>query len=559
MRVRTAAAATTLALLTLLWTAPAAVAADGANDADATATATATPPASGGGSGDAGNAGPTAAPRPPTAPTATARPPAPPPTTQPPTTQPRTTQPPSPPTASRVTPTPAPPPQDNSTEVPDPQASLSVAPQTVHPGQTVTIIPQCQPGHQVSLTADQIILQGNVAVIDDNTAIGPHRVTLVCANGSKQASAYSTFTVIHDVNDQSQGDHNGGPVGPVNGQGKATLQLSPKVVRQGGVIYANGGCAGGQEQGLSGDGVAFHGRQGWVDDNAREGDHTVTRVCVFGPPPGPGPRPQYLRRDVATDHFRVIRGDGPISGPGPRDLWLSDRSGDRGDRVDVSVRCQNNQAQLDSDALDGVTLRRDGTRLTGSTRVRDRADEGWHRVTVSCDGRRVSTGFLVLPDRGDHDRFLELSPAYGHQGDPVDVHVGCDSRVSPLDSKVLDDIDLDQAGRPWRWAGTAHVNDDAEPGEHVVRVRCGGDTFEARFFVQDGGSDNGGDGDTSVDDHASPGGGNDVTVYPKGAPETGGGPVPTGTYAVQILGITGLIGAGAAGAAIAWTTRRRQS
>jgi hypothetical protein len=299
---------------------------------------------------------------------------------------------------------------------------------------------------------------------------------------------------------------------------------------------------------LDADGVNVRGNRGYVDDNAREGDHTATRVCQDG-----------SRREVARDTFRVIRGDNGGNGgnggngEGPRDFWLSDRSGYRGDSVDVSVRCRDNNARLESDALDDITLHRDGSRLTGSTRVVDHVSNGWHRVTVSCDGHDDSEGFWVLSERGDHDSYLSLDPGYGHRGDEVDIHVGCDDSVGRAESDALDDIDLDHDGRQWRFSGTTHVSDDAEQGEHTVRVKCGDDTLEESFFVQ-------GDGDHDGDDGSTPGGGDQVSVYPEGAPETGGGPVDDGgAPGLTALGVIGLTGAAIAGtgAALARRNSRR--
>jgi hypothetical protein len=134
----------------------------------------------------------------------------------------------------------------------------------------------------------------------------------------------------------------------------------------------------------------------------------------------------------------------------------------------------------------------------------------------------------------------------------VDVHVGCDTWVGRVESDALDVIDLDRDGRPWRYSGMTHVSDDAQPGEHTVRVRCGDDTLEESFFVQ-GDGDHGGDG-------GEPGGGDAVSVYPLGAPETGGGPVdaaatvstgplsgPAGAWAAAAIGLAGVTAAGASG------------
>ena len=137
------------------------------------------------------------------------------------------------------------------------------------------------------------------------------------------------------------------------------------------------------------------------------------------------------------------------------------------------------------------------------TSVRDIEIHGDDAV-LATHGR----GFWVLDDR-NHGEYLDLDPSFGHRGDEIDVYVSCDDSVGRLESDVLDDIEVSRYdGHGWRYRATTHVEDDADSGEHTVRIRCGDDTLEESFFVQ-------GDGD-------SPGGGDQVTVYPKGAPETGG-------------------------------------
>jgi hypothetical protein len=525
MRARTALAGTTLALLTLLWSAPIAFAADddNGNDNGAAATTTESAPAQ----------PPTTVITPPEPrPPRTIRPPEPAPTTAPPEPRPPiTATPPEPaPTTAPVVPQPKPiqrpapvPSQPSQVIVADPKASLSVSPKMVRPGDTITADARCDIGQQASLTGDGVSFSGNSGRVDPNAGNGSHTVILVCRNGSKTANATDTFYVG----------------GPIISDPKATLTVSPHTVRQGNAIYANGGCQNSQQQALYGDDVSFQGDRGWVSDNAREGEHTVTRVCMNGG-----------KRDQAVDHFQVIRGDGGgANGNGPRDFWMSPRSGYRGDEVDVSVRCRDNTARLDSDALFDITLHGDGGvyhggpgRLTGVTHVRGDASSGRHRVTVRCDGHNADTWFDVLRDRGDHDKYLDLSPGFGHRGDAIDVNVGCDSSVGSLHSDVLDNIDLDHDGRDWRYEGTTHVRDDADSGEHTVKIRCGGDTVEQDFFVQ-GDGDHDGDGGYDGDNAGSPGGGDTVSVYPQGAPETGGGPVDSNPAGVLALGLTGLTGA----------------
>jgi hypothetical protein len=527
MRTRTLLAGATLALLTVAWSAPGAMAADNndGNGSQPPSSALPRPVPPAGSTGNQNNDADRDRPSPSPAP-------------------------PAPPPKPPVAPKPADQqPGDVGVAIPDPKASLSVSPNVVRPGDTLTANPRCENGRVDSLSSDGVNFQGNRGTVDRNAGDGNRTVTLVCVNGTKRDTASATFRVERGPGGPGPGGPGpggpgpGGP-GPGNDELQATLSVSPRTVKQGDTVYFNGGCSRGRQVSLSADGVDVSGRTGTVDDNAREGDHTATRVCADG-----------SRRDTATDTFRVVRGDGDWSGDGPRDFWLSDRSGYRGDSVDVSVRCRDNSARLESDALQDITLRRDRGRLTGTARVVDRVGNGWHRVTVSCDGHSDSQGFWVLSDRGDHDRYLSVDPSYGHRGDEVDIRVGCDWSVGRVESDALDDIDLDDDGKAWRYSGTTHVSDDAPQGEHTVRVRCGDDTMEESFFVQ-------GDGDREGDDD-SPGGGDQVSVYPVGAPETGGGPAGAdagasgaGSPGAVALGLIGITGAAMAGTGAVLARRR---
>jgi hypothetical protein len=536
MRTRTLLAGATLALLTMAWSAPGAMAADNDGSGSQPPSSSVPVPGSADSNKQADKPKPSEEPAPP----------APPKPVEPKPAEPK----PSAPEGRPIAPgEPAPGQVKPGPILSDPKATLSVSPDLVSPGDTITANANCANGQQVSLTGDGVRFDGNRGTVDRNANSGGHTVTLICGNGPKQDRATATFQVrgIAPGGPGSPG-WPGGPGRPGDGDLRATLSVSPRTVRQGDIVTFNGGCSRGQQVDLRADDVNVRGDRGYVDDNAREGDHTATRVCRDGG-----------RQETATDHFRVIRDDdnhgpGGSTDPGPRDLWLSDRSGYRGDEVDVSVRCRDNSARLEADGLNDITLRRDGSRLTGTTHVEDRADPGWHRVTVSCDGHSDSVGFRVLRDRGDHDRYLHVDPGYGHRGDEVDIHVGCDWSVGRVESDALDDIDVDRDGRDWRYEGTTHVSDDADPGEHTVRVSCGNDTLEESFFVQ-------GDGDHNGDDDSSePGGGEYVSVYPVGAPETGGGPVDDGgsrgLTALGVLGLTGAVIAGT-GATLARRNSRR--
>ena len=408
---------------------------------------------------------------------------------------------------------------------PELRASLRVSPKRVKPGERISFNVDCGKGHAQPLTADGVDISGTSGRVRDDARDGTHNATLTCVDGGQTRTASDSFQV------DAQGD-----------QGDDTLSVSPHTVKQGDRISFNGQCASGRQQYLTAEDVEVHGNTGTVRDDARLGEHTATRSCFHGN----GAR-------TVSDNFTVIPNDGPWPGSGPAEFWLSDRSGYRGDSVDVSVRCRDDHARLESDALEDITLSRHGgeRRLTGTTRVRDHVGNGWHRVTVSCDGHSEDRGFLVLSDRNDHDRYLSVDPGYGHRGDEIDIRVGCDRWVGRVESDALDDIYLDHDGRPWRYSGTTHVTSDAEPGEHTVRVRCGDDTLEESFFVR--GHE---DGDDSSDgDYNSPHGGEQVSVYPLGAPETGGGPVGDSPSGIAALGVLGLTGAGITGAGAALTRR----
>lgn len=211
-------------------------------------------------------------------------------------------------------------------------------------------------------------------------------------------------------------------------------------------------------------------------------------------------------------------------------LDLDPNYADRGDEVDATAYCPGDgDARLESDVLDDITLYRgDDDKLRGTTHVEDDAERGWDSATVLCDnGDRPYDGIYVRDDR-DFAEFLDLDPSFGHRGDEVDVYVQCDDDLGRLESDVLTDIDLDRDGRYYH--GTARVEDDAEFGEDTVEIECGDDTLTEAFFVQG-------------DDNDYNGGGTQVSVYPKGAPETGGGPAEDSPLGLVALGATGLAGA----------------
>jgi hypothetical protein len=313
------------------------------------------------------------------------------------------------------------------------------------------------------------------------------------------------------------------PVGP-QVQPRAEVSL-PGSVLPGDSFSVSARCENGQVKEIRSDNgdVRVDGERGRVQDNARPGRFSVELTCK-------GPGGEATAR--ASSYIKEGRGDGGRDGRAWLDL--SPNSGERGDDVDVEAFCPGRgDARLEADGLDDIRLHRDGWKLTGTTHVERNADFGRTHATLVCDnGDRARDGFYIRHD-DDIAEFLDLDPGHGKRGDDIDVFVQCNDNdhVSRLESDVLEDIDLDRDGRYYH--GTAKVTDDAETGEHTVRVKCGGDWLEEDFFVH-------GDGDSSD-------GGDQTSVYPKGAPETGGGPAqaPLGALA---LGVTGVLGAGAAGA-----------
>jgi hypothetical protein len=331
-----------------------------------------------------------------------------------------------------------------------------------------------------------------------------------------------------------------------------SLSVSPRTVRPGDTITVGGGCGPATAAGLDAPDVSFHGSTGQVSGQAREGTHTVTLTCTLrGVTKRASDSFTVVRDHGRGDRGNVERGRGDWDRPDwdrrRAYLDLDPNAGDRGEEVDVQAYCPGGGGgRLDSRVLDDVRLHRDGDRLRGRTHVGHEAERGWSRAFLRCDnGAGASDGFYVHSDR-DIAELLDLDPGYGHRGDEVHLYVQCARSVGPLDSDVLDDVRLDRDGR--YYDGLTHVRGDAEPGEHRVRIRCGADTLEKTFFVQSPGQQ-------------GPGGGGQVSVYPKGAPETGGGPAPAppgSSPGALALGLTGLAGAGAAGAGVV-AARRRES
>ena len=388
--------------------------------------------------------------------------------------------------------------------VPPPTAQLTLSKSDVEPGGTFGVSANCVGGAGSVSASRDVTFAGSTGRVSDYAGVGSIIVILTCYNSGGSSQATSNIMVLPKVQNESsllpdfvsRQDH------------EAHLSILPNEAYPGDRIWADARCPSGYGT-LSAPEVRFNDHTGRVDDDAREGRIVVTLSCSNG--------------DSATDFFRVAR-----KYDGHAFLNLSSHAGFRREEVQVVANCATgDSARFESNVLDDVTLYRDGDRLRGITHVGRNADFGRGGAVLRCEnGDRPADGFYVLDQ--DHQRFLDLRPGFGHRGDQVDVHVGCDRPAGRLDSDALDSIDLDRSGdRDWRYDGTTHVRADAEPGEHTVRVHCGDNTLEQSFFVQ------GGDG-------GSPGGGDQTSVYPRGGVETGGGPVASDPIVTAAQGPTAL-------------------
>ncbi len=497
MRARTLLAGTTLALLVAVWSAPAALAAennDSSNDGNS-------PPVS------------KSQPRKQQSPSAEPKPGANQSQDNTPSTQgnarDNTINPVNPGDANKVLP-----------KAPDPKASLSVSPGSVRPGDTINANARCENSQQSSLTAPGVNFQGNTGRVDQNAGDGGVTVTLVCGNSAgKTATATATFRVNRGTSGGG-GDNPGGNNPGPGGDPRARLSLSDDTGYPGDIFSVRAQCDNSNRDSLNADrDVSFGGDNGRIDRNAQPGRIKITLKCT---------KDGKSAEDSA--YYAVRRSD-------DRKPWLdvSPNAGYRDDDVRIAAFCPDGVGgRIESKVLNDITLRRDGDRLRGTTKVTGGADYGRDGVKLICDnGRGEDTNRFYVRGR-DRDEFLDLNPSFGKRGDEIDVNVGCDRSVSRLDSNVLENVDLYRNGNSdWHYEGTAKVLDNAAVGEHTIKIKCGDQTLEQSFFVH-------GDGDSST-------GGDQVTVYPKGAPETGGGPAefPLGAL---LLGVTGLLGAGLAGA-----------
>lgn len=516
MRTRTVVGAVTSALLIGVWSAPAALAAEAPDDGKAPPTSSAAP---GPGDGESkSRIREFKAAEPPTSATESSSTSAPAPKApEPKPAEPKLVVP------DPVVPNPVP-------EPVEPKAALALNPAQVKPGEQFQATGACTPGDGTLSASRDVSMAGSTGKVSDGASAGDIEITLKCLNGGKTAEVSKTLKVLAAPNSDRPGIRPIAPGGPNPGDKRARLSV-PDQLYPGDRFKAVTSCPQGDGS-LGGQFVRFTGLDGIVDDNAAEGRFGVTLRCPDS--------------DEITEYFYVKRKFDGFDGKAR--LNLNPHSGERGDEVDIRAYCPGNgRGRFESDGLDDVRLRLDGGRLTGETHVEREAHFGRTSGRLICDnGDRDWARFYV--ERDEHDRFLDLDENYGRRGDDVDVRVHCDRDLKELESDVLKDITLDRDGDDWwKFSGTTHVQDDAEYGEHTIRIKCGDDWLEDDFFVKGGGG--GDDGDDQGDS------GEQAGLYPKGGVETGGGPADGLPLGAVALGLTGVLGAALAGAGSACETR----
>jgi hypothetical protein len=504
MRLRTVLATTTSAMLIGLWSAPAALAAE-APDNDPPPPSSSAAPEPSGGDSDKDKAGPNAG------------------VVKDKVKAPEVPAPPVNPESLQ---------KKNVPQLVEPKAVLALSRTEAKPGEKFVAVATCTAGTGTLSASRDVSFSGTTGTVADAAAEGDITVTLKCVLGDKSDEATKTFKVLpKDNQDQNKQGPGSGPIvdpgklpGPPPGvQNQARLSV-PSEVFPGDRFTARVQCLQGGRSSLGGQFVRFNGLDGVVDEAAQEGRFGVTLRCS--------------NNDEVTEFFYVKRK--PIDLDGRARINLNPNSGKRGDDVDIRAYCPGDgHGRFESDGLDDVNLHLDGGWLRGETHVEKNANFGKTSGRLICDnGDRDWDRFYV--ERDEHDRFLDLDLNHGHRGDDVDVRVHCDRDLKDLESDVLKDIKLDRDGDDWwKFSGTTHVQDDAEYGEHTVRIKCGDDWLEDDFFVQGGSSK----GDSDKGDS-----GEQTGLYPEGGVETGGGPSGGAPYGAVALGLTGVLGAALAGA-----------
>ncbi len=131
-------------------------------------------------------------------------------------------------------------------------------------------------------------------------------------------------------------------------------------------------------------------------------------------------------------------------------------------------------------------------------------------------------------------------------GEDIEVVVRCHGKVGAPKSLVLKIGQLREVETPAdipTYVAPATIKPRTPPGDYPLTAPCDGDTLRTTFTVYPSGSDGAKDEDTGAGD------GRQVSVMPRGAPETGG--EPEADRAALLLGATGLAGLAGLGAVAA--------
>ncbi len=137
-------------------------------------------------------------------------------------------------------------------------------------------------------------------------------------------------------------------------------------------------------------------------------------------------------------------------------------------------------------------------------------------------------------------------------GEDIEVVVRCHGEVEAPKSPVLKIEQLRKVETPANiptYVAPATIKPRTAPGDYPLTAPCDGDTLRTTFTVYPSDSDGGKDEGTGAGD------GRQVTVTPRGAPETGG--EPEADRAALLLGATGLAGLAGLGAVTARRAVRR--
>ncbi|MGH3754206.1 MAG: hypothetical protein ACRDRP_16230 [Pseudonocardiaceae bacterium] len=207
---------------------------------------------------------------------------------------------------------------------------------------------------------------------------------------------------------------------------------------------------------------------------------------------------------------------------------------------------------LTSAGLTNIQIRHDPAagppNLNASGVVAEDTTPGVYQVSMNCSGQTLSVTFTVV-EPGDATAdppadFVSITPTSAAPGETVTVQARCDDTGDAmLRSPVLRAVTLapDPEGhQPWAIHGTTTVTEDAEPGGYPVSMQCGEATVETTIMVLAGARHDGGPRNSGADQ---------VSRVPRGAPETGEGPLDT---SVPLLAVVLALGMAAGAGAIAW-------